>query len=81
MKEFADNNFKFNEYDRKSSKRAENTVGKGDIACYEQFLPFPECFPKTCSADMRNPGLVWERVKIKSYLYKSSINEKDQTQN
>ena len=22
----------------------ENTVGKGEIACIEQFLPFPQCF-------------------------------------
>ena len=23
---------------------SENTVGKGEIACNEQFLPFPQCF-------------------------------------
>ena len=28
-----------------------NTLGKGEIACYEQFLLFPECFQKTCTAD------------------------------
>ena len=22
----------------------ENTLGKGEIACYEQFLHFPQCF-------------------------------------
>ena len=26
--------------------------GKRRIACYEQFLLFPQCFQKTCSADM-----------------------------
>ena len=31
-KEFADDNFKFDENGRKFSKRVENTVGKGDIA-------------------------------------------------
>ena len=36
----------------KFSKREENTVGKGDIAHYEQFLFFPLCFQKTCTADM-----------------------------
>ena len=41
----------------------ENTVGKGEIAHYEQFLHFPQCFQKTCTADTRKPGLVWERVK------------------
>ena len=29
----------------------ENTVGKGEIARYEQFLLFPQCFQKTCSGD------------------------------
>ena len=47
-----DNNFKFDENGRKISKRVENTVGKGDIADYEQFLLFPQCFQKTCAADM-----------------------------
>ena len=49
--EFADNNFKFDENDRKFSKWVENTVEKGETACYEQFLLFPQCFQKTCSAD------------------------------
>ena len=34
-----------------SQKRVENTVGKGEIACYEQFLLFPQCFQKTYTAD------------------------------
>ena len=25
----------------------ENTVGKGEIACHEQFLFFPQCFQNT----------------------------------
>ena len=28
------------------SDRVENIVGKGEIACYEQFLFFPQCFQK-----------------------------------
>ena len=64
MKEFADDNFKFDENGRKFFKWVENTVGKGEIACYEQFLLFPQCFLKTCTADTRKPGLVWERVNI-----------------
>ena len=51
MKEFADDNSKFDENGRKLSKRVENTVGKGEIARYEQFLLFPQCFLKTCTAD------------------------------
>ena len=38
LKEFADNNFKFDEDGKKLSKWVENTVGKGVIARYEQFL-------------------------------------------
>ena len=47
-----DDNFKFDENGRKLSKLVENTVGKGEIARYEQFLLFPQCFQKTYTADM-----------------------------
>ena len=30
----------------------ENTVRKGEIARYEQFLLFPQCFQKISTADM-----------------------------
>ena len=52
LKEFVDDNSKFQENDRRFSKGVENTVGKGEIAHYEQFLLFPQCFQKTCTADM-----------------------------
>ena len=32
-------------------KGEENTEGKGEIARYEQFLPFPQCFQKAYTAD------------------------------
>ena len=48
LKQFADDNFKFDENNRKFSKRVESTVGKGEIAHYEQFLLFPQCFQKAC---------------------------------
>ena len=51
FKKVADDNFKFDKYGRKFSKRVENTVGKGEIARYEQFLLFLQCFQKTCTAD------------------------------
>ena len=38
------NNFKFVENGRKLPKQVENTVGKGEISRYEQFLFFPRCF-------------------------------------
>ena len=44
----ADNNFKFDENSRKFSKQVENTVGEGEIARYEQFLLFPQCFQQAC---------------------------------
>ena len=49
--EAVDDNFKFDENERKFSKWEENTVGKGEITHYEQFLLFPQCFQKTCTAD------------------------------
>ena len=32
-------------------KWVENTVGKGEIARFEQFLLYPQCFQKTYPAD------------------------------
>ena len=55
LTKFADDNFKFDENGRKFFKRVEKkkkkTVGKGEIARNEQFLLFPQCFQKTCTAD------------------------------
>ena len=33
------------------SDRVENIVGKGEIARYEQFLLFPQCFQKLAFVD------------------------------
>ena len=43
---------------KKFSKQLENTVGIGEIAHYEQFLLFPQCF-KGASKGV----IVWEWVK------------------
>ena len=51
LKGLANNNFKFDENGRKLPKWEENTVGKGEIAHCEQFLLFPQCFQKYCTAD------------------------------
>ena len=51
LKEFADDNLKFDENGRKLFKQRENTVGKGEIVHYEQFLLLPQCFQKACTAD------------------------------
>ena len=45
-------------------------MGKGEIAHYEQFLLFPECFQETLTADTEKAGLVWERVKKWTALYR-----------
>ena len=34
-----------------SSPKGKRTLGKGETACYEQFILFPQCFQKTCTAD------------------------------
>ena len=36
-------------------------MGKGEIACYEQFLLFPQCFQKVCFTS--KGVIVWEWVK------------------
>ena len=52
LKEFADDNFELDQNGKKFSKMVENTVGKGEIARYdEKFLLFPQCFQKACIAD------------------------------
>ena len=51
LKEFADDNFKFDENGKTFSNRVGNTVGKVENARYEQFLLFPQCFQKNCTAD------------------------------
>ena len=63
LKEFADDNFKFDKNERKLSEQVENTVGKGEIARYEQFLLFPQCFQKACFPGASKGVIVWEWVK------------------
>ena len=63
LKKFADDNFEFGENGRKLSKRLENTVGRGEIARYEQFLLFLQCFQKACFPGASNGVIVWEWVK------------------
>ena len=51
IERLADNNFKLDENGSEFSKWVESTVGKGEIAHYEQFLLFPQCFQKTFTAE------------------------------
>ena len=50
-KEVADDSFRFDRNGRQALKEAVNTVGNGEIAHYEQFLLFLQCFQKTCTED------------------------------
>ena len=59
----SDDNFRFDENGRKLSKQVENTEGKGEIARYEQFLLFPQCFQKACFPGASKGVIVWEWVK------------------
>ena len=38
-------------------------MGKGEIARYEQFLLFPQCFQKACVPGASKGVIVWEWVK------------------
>ena len=58
LKQFAQDNFKCYENGRKFSNKVENSVGKGEIARYEQFLLFLQCFQKTFTADTKKQGIV-----------------------
>ena len=69
LKEYADNNFRLDENGREFSKQVGNTVGKGEIACYEQFLLFPQCFQKTCNADTKNQGLFGKGLTSIFFFY------------
>ena len=66
MKEFAYDNFKLDKYGENLSKRVENTMGKGEIAHYEQFLLFPQCFQKACFPGASKGVIVWEWLNWKS---------------
>ena len=43
--------YKFDKNGGMFCRGIENTVGKEEIARYEQFLFFPQCFQKICAAD------------------------------
>ena len=73
MKEFADDNFKIIENGRKFFKRIENTVGKGEIARYEQFLLFPLCFQKKVQQTRKNQGLFGKGLNLSQTI--SGFNE------
>ena len=68
-------NFKFDDNGREFPKRLENTLGKGEIAPYEQFLLFTQCFQKTCTADSKNQGLFARRQILDSFKLKEFADD------
>ena len=68
MKQSADDNFEFDENTRKFSKQVENIVSKGEIARYEQFLFFLQCFQTACFPGASKGVIVWEWVKAGGLL-------------
>ena len=46
----------------------ENIVGKGEIACNEEFLLFPQWFQKACFPGASKVVIVWEWVNLQSAL-------------
>ena len=63
LKQIADDNLEFDVNRRKFSKLRQNTVGKGQIARYEQFLLFPQCFQKAFSQRRQKVSLCGNGLK------------------
>ena len=63
MKEMVNNILKFDENGGMFVKGVENTVGKEEIARYEQFLHFSKGFQKDFHCRQVKPGFVWETGK------------------
>ena len=49
-------------------KLVENTVGKGEIAHYEQFLLFPHCFQTACFPGESKGVIMWEWVNFLTFF-------------
>ena len=66
----------------KSYPQVENTVGKGEIARYKQFLLFPQCFQKACFPGMSKGVIVWEWfntvfLSSPSYIFKNEFSRQN----
>ena len=45
------------------------TLGKGEIAHYEQFLLFPQCFQKACFLGASKGVILWGWIDVHSWQY------------
>ena len=59
--------FKSDENGKMFSKWVENTVGKAEIVCYEQFLLFPHCFQRLVLLTHKNQGLFGKGLTAAAY--------------
>ena len=59
----------------KSTEKSLKIVAKGEIACFEQFLLFSQCFQKSSAADASKCVYRWERVEMSTYYFKFSVKE------
>ena len=64
LKEFADNNFKFDENGGKFIKQVENTVGKGDFACTSNFSFSLRVFRNLVLQTLKNQGLFGKGLNL-----------------
>ena len=81
MKQSAEDNFELDANSRKFSKWVENTVGKGEIARYEQFLLFPQCFlTRFVSEGRQKVSLCGNGLNLNTpregHLWKTSLERK-----
>ena len=60
-------NFKFDENGDRSPKGIENTVGRGEIAHYEQFLLLPQCFQRLVLQACKNKGLFGKGLRLQTH--------------
>ena len=49
-------------------------MGKGEIARYEQFLLFPQCFQKACFPGASKGVIVWEWVKPQNSFHQIPLS-------
>ena len=64
LKEFADDNSKFDENGKKLSKRVENTVGKGKLLITSNFSFFNIVFQRLVLQTRKNQGLFGKGLKL-----------------
>ena len=74
-KEFADDNFKFDENGRKFPKEIENTVWKRRNCSFRAISPFPHrVFKRLVLQTRKNQGLFGKGLKLQSRLLRNTLH-------